>query len=87
MEFLRKSPSYKALNDEDDEKSVLSPMRDLPNKKPWRFYISTLLPWALTLFFASISLVEHLSRTQVSSLGSYSTGWKTDFGAYNLPQG
>ncbi|PMD48881.1 hypothetical protein L207DRAFT_415190 [Hyaloscypha variabilis F] len=84
MDFLWKSPDYQLLSVEDDEKSTLVLTRDLPNKSrknSWRFYLLTLLPWVLTLFFASVALVEHLSRTQVSSLGSYSTGWKTDFAA------
>ncbi len=89
MEFLWKSPDYQLLEVEDDEKSKLDLKRDLPDRKmknPWRFYLSKLLPWALTVLFASVALVEHLARTQVSSLGSYSAGWKADFGAYNPPE-
>ena len=82
MQFLWKSSYYKLPNVEDDEKSNFSPLRGVPNPVTWRLYIYTLLPWVLTLFFASVAFVEHLSRTQVSSLGSYSTGWKTDMGTF-----
>ena len=83
MELVRESPDYQRLSDEDDEKSTLFHTRDTPptnRKNSWKFYVSKLLPWVLALFFASVALAEHLSRPQISSLGSYSTGWNTDFG-------
>jgi len=81
MKLLWRSPYDKLLDDENDEISKSSPIRDETSKVIWRSYFVLLLPWVLTLFFASIALIEHLSQTQVSSLGSYSTGWETDLAA------
>lgn len=85
MDLVRESPDYERLSVEDDEKSTLFLTRDTQSyskKNSWKFYLSTILPWVLTLFLASVCLVQHFSRPRISSLGSYSTGWSTDFGAY-----